>query len=700
MLTLSQARQCGLFQVYRDFNLVEGKVQYTNAVYVLPPAPRFSIVNGEPAFDFVRYRTSAGTGAQAGGILTMVVELSPTAEERDTLAQSIAASFRIPTTEVEVRSVPFKSGTVQLVYAGDTEGGELVNQISGNGAALLASTERASFIVDLTRDGAALLREALDRKVDLFHLKYDLVFDHRLTGVHLRVWCDTQRTLPVAGEWFRAGGKDPKELQVSLKEQKLAGVDLIAEEPLPPDQAVELQKAGEDLLAHALASALFQPGDAGTPKPLPYSEQMEAKLNFSLDESYPLEQHAILDAILHLDLTAEQMSRHVREIDLTNSFFTVLEVQIVCTVDFSLSLITAVTARIDYDATGAGGRVQRSGEFLFKEAMPSVQHFRTDLAAPDKKSFRYSVDVWYRGDPNPLHLDYPDVERTAIVLDLDGTGILEVAMELRDVPFNIVAAAVVDIEYPSRGLTQRLILDGKNMRGVWRAVTRESRQTLRYKVDWLLLDGRRLSTDWALTNGLLVYLDAPAELKTKTRVQVIAAGDFSELSSAAVDLRSRLDPQVQAQLSFTASGEAHLWEAPSTTGRPDYEYRRTFIYKDGHVHVADADWIAETRPVLVVADASRFQVRIIPKFLDFGGSLKLAIAELESQATSPNAQARKTILLKSKNDPATFSFAIQNGNRHAYRYRLTAIGSQGDRKPPTEWQESDSEILVLQLPNN
>jgi hypothetical protein len=140
-----------------------------------------------------------------------------------------------------------------------------------------------------------------------------------------------------SGEWFRAEGKDPKELQVSLKEQKLAGVDLIAEEPLPPDQAAELQKAGEDLLAHALTSALFQPGDGDTPKPLPYSEQMEAKLNFSLDESYPLEQHAIRDAILHLELTPEQMSRHVREVDLSKWYCIVLEVQIVCTVDFSLA---------------------------------------------------------------------------------------------------------------------------------------------------------------------------------------------------------------------------------------------------------------------------------------------------------------------------------------------------------------------------
>src|SRR5438105_8321329 len=135
MLTLSQSRQCGPFSVYRDFIVVEGGVQYTNVFYILPSAPRFSIMDGDPAFDFVRYRSAAGTGAQAGGILTMTVELSPTAEERDALVQTIAAGFGVPPTDVETRSVPFKSGTVQLVYAGDTAAGEFVNQLSGNGPA-------------------------------------------------------------------------------------------------------------------------------------------------------------------------------------------------------------------------------------------------------------------------------------------------------------------------------------------------------------------------------------------------------------------------------------------------------------------------------------------------------------------------------------------------------------------------------------
>src|SRR2546423_2725694 len=228
MLTLSQTQQFGPFSVYRDFTIVEGKVEYTKVFYVLPSAPRFSMTDGDPAFDFVRYRTAAGSGAQAGGILTMTVELSPTGEERDAFVQTIATSFGVAPTDVETRSVPFKSGTVQLIYAGDTAAGEFVNQLSGNGPALLTSVERASFIVDLTRDGAALLKQALDRKADLFHLRYDLVFDHRLTGVHLRVWCDTRRALAAAGQWFQAGAANPNELPASFSGQKLAGVGVIA----------------------------------------------------------------------------------------------------------------------------------------------------------------------------------------------------------------------------------------------------------------------------------------------------------------------------------------------------------------------------------------------------------------------------------------------------------------------------------------
>jgi len=424
---------------------------------------------------------------------------------------------------------------------------------------------------------------------------------------------------------------------------------------------------------------------------------MDVALNFTLDQSFPLEQHAVLDTLLDISLTVEQLAKQVRRIDLTDGFFSVLDVQVVCTVDFSSDLISSLRVKIDYDQTGDAGRVQRSGEFLFKKDSDSIQHFRSDLAAPNKVSYNYAIDIFYNGDHAPWHLEYQNEDKSVLVLDLDAAGVLDVAVELRSVQFEIVSAAVVDLAYLSKGLSSQLILDGKNMSGRWRTVLAEPRQAWRYRVTWVLADGRRLEDPWIDSTSSVVHLDSPSELRSKMRVQLVAAGDFSDIAQLVVDLRSNSDGSPQSQVSLSATGQMQLWEF--SAGSVDYQYRRTVIYKDGRNDVLDADWVSSTRPVLVVSNDVQFHVQIVPRFLDLGASLRMAILELETQPDAPDSPERKTLLIRSKTDDLQWAFGTSNSNRHSYRYRLTLVTAQGDRQPPTEWRESDTEILVLQTPH-
>src|SRR5207248_3174693 len=190
---------------------------------------------------------------KAGGIVTITVEVSIPADQRDGLRQTIASIYSLAASDVELRSVPFKAGSVRLSYAGETGGGDFARQIAGNGPALLSGAERATFVVDLTGEGAALLWQAIDRRLDTFQLTYDLVFDHRLANVHMRVWCDARKSLSAADPWIKAGGADPAKLRAALADQRLAGVEVIADEPLPPEHLAASQKAGDDLLTRAIA---------------------------------------------------------------------------------------------------------------------------------------------------------------------------------------------------------------------------------------------------------------------------------------------------------------------------------------------------------------------------------------------------------------------------------------------------------------
>jgi hypothetical protein len=711
MLTLSRNQRVGTCDVFRDFLLVDGKAQYTNIFYVLPRAPRWTInEEGDPSFDFLWYRSLTSTGAQRkGGLVTMMVDLAPSEGERTALFEAIPAEFKPSERDIELRSIPFKSGTVDLAFAGESGGGEFAEQIAGSGPARFAAGERAAFILDLTADGASLLWQALEQRLHVFRVSYDLVFEHRLAGVQMRVWCDARKSYSVTQEWLQAGGFDPHQLYAELTEQHLAGVELSSEDPLLREQTTALQKCGQEILQRAVVSAFLD--DDGTtgrrgastrssreariPRLRPFSDSMETTLNMSFNESYPLEQHAVLDAILDLDFSPEQLERRITRVDVAGEFFDILDVQILCTVDFAISPVSAVKIRIDYESAGPSGVVRKTNEYVFKQGV-GIQHFRTPLAARDKKTYRYVVEVFYRQETEPLRLESLESEATVIVLDLDAIGVLNVRAELRDIPFEIVNALVLDFRYSSKNLSQRVILDGKNMNGVWQVVVREKPQPFEYKAAWVLRDGRRLEGNWKSGTAGVLFLDAPAVLTTKAEVQIVAAGEFAHLAQILVDLRSRGKPETEVQFPFMKSGEVQIWQVPAAGVPFEYEFRRTLVYRDGSVRTLDSEWVIETRPVLVVRDEFHFAVRLIPRLLDLGGSLKMVLVELEPRDPIDSLQNRKTLVVRTREERPRWSFRLKTPSQHGYRYRLSEVSAQGEKRPPSDWREAEGELLVLQ----
>src|SRR6266849_6424161 len=192
MLTLTDNVRMGVFTVFRDVSFESGARALTSTFYALPDTPRLALDDdGGPAFRFWWYRrtldsvaiASGGDAARAGGRLIVTVDLGPTGAERAQLSQDLAARFQIAGGEsaINLLPMPFVSGTVALACAAESGGtGDFVNQVAGNGPARLAGDEQAAFAVDLTRDGAALLATAIEKKIDVLHVRYDLVFAYHL----------------------------------------------------------------------------------------------------------------------------------------------------------------------------------------------------------------------------------------------------------------------------------------------------------------------------------------------------------------------------------------------------------------------------------------------------------------------------------------------------------------------------------------
>ena len=329
MLTLAGLFRIGSFTVYRDVVFGGGERSFTRNFYVMPDAPRLARDDsGGPAFRFLWYRAldQSGSGAPrgpdvgAGGMLTVTVDLSPAAEEQENLRKAIAQAARVDdAATIRLLPMPFKSGAVALSFAGEAGAGEFANEVAGEGPASLTGPERSTFAIELSRDGAALLAKAIDGRLDILSVSYDMVFEYRLDTIKLGVWCDARASNQAVAARLAAGSLEPAQLREMLETSHLAGVELSSETAIAPEQTAALEAMANRLLESALASAMFtfEQGSSGNGdgahglvmngnlgKLRPYEESSQAALNHTFSESYPAEQHSLLSSVLRLEATA------------------------------------------------------------------------------------------------------------------------------------------------------------------------------------------------------------------------------------------------------------------------------------------------------------------------------------------------------------------------------------------------------------
>ncbi|MET0694114.1 MAG: hypothetical protein ABWY56_09285, partial [Propionibacteriaceae bacterium] len=472
------------------------------------------------------------------------------------------------------------------------------------------------------------------------------------------------------------------------------GVELETIQVLSPEHRDTLDALGRRLFTAALAVELGRPS----------SSQVESHLNHTFEQSTLLPQPAVLEGQIRLDRTLEQLGDRIRTVDLSRGFFATLEVAILCTVDFSRELIDSVHLTVSYagvePASAGGRRIERSAEYVFRAGV-GPQRFRTDLAGPDQRAIGWRAEVRYRGDPEPVVIEHPPTETTAIVLDLDGTGVLDVSVGLRDPSWTDVSAVTVDLDHPATGHTGRLVLDAAHPDGTWTAVVRTAPGTVRYRATWHQVVGVDVVADWTEAAGPQLWLERPESLTARTGVELMAAGDFSALAQLLVELRPTASAPTET-FSFTAAGQVASW---SSTGLDAtalrYQSRQVLGYTDGRRD--ELDWVDRDNPVLVVGDLLRFEVLIEPRLLDLGGAYKLGLLELEpipgvggggAEGTAQQPSRMETLVVRDRATHLRWSFRMPAPSCSDYRYRLTLLAQSGDRTVQ-DWRSARASILVL-----
>lgn len=654
---------------------------------LLPDAPRLAHTADDDtlALHLLWYRRPPGAPVaatdRAGGIAILSIDLATSPDQAAVVRQGIAERTGLAADAIEIVPFPAMSGSVTLSLGGEAGTGELATRVMGNGPARLIGAERATFTIELSPDGAALLAQAIEADLEVLEVRYDLVFEQCIEGARLRVWCDARRALDLLARGA-AGGPVPRDDAAAvISAQHAAGFEILSEAALAPERQKALEDLGTRLLAGLISDQLYARPD----QLRGYDASLDARLNCTIDEWVPLEGHAVVAGALRIGGTAAARAQRIERIDLDGGFFKTLGVQVVCPVDFAAGPVDLVKITLSY----AAGTIERSAQLVFRDAV-TVGSFRFDLASPDRTAYDYAVEVYYRSMTEPARFQHTGVTGDLVVLDVGDLGVLRTTVVLGAVPFDLVRTAVVELAYPPRDLAQTFVLDADHRTATWTAVVREAVGPVRHRTSWLLASGERLEGAWAESASPRIVLDPPP-LGQAMQIQVVAAGNFAELTQIVVELHAGTEAASDAQLAFTRAGEVQTWRPRSIGGELRYRARLTMVYRDGTS--GQLDWVDHTEPVLVVRDALCFEVAIVARFLDLGQSLKLALLQLEPVTPGGNGPAQ-TFVLRDRLAETTWRFRMDSPERHRYRHQLTLVPPHGDPRV-LPWIESEDSVLVL-----
>lgn len=278
MLYLDTALELHGLTIFRDYNT-------PTRFYYMPRSPRLSSDGGAPAFQLLIYRRDITDNPDfregdrpGGGFLTMTVDLGVPAGTLDAVRGELGS--RVSGGTVELVAVPFEEGSIRVSALGtsstpatgeepppgETERGpRFVEEILGSAKPSLYGDNRAVFQIELSHEGALLMRRSLEGGgASQVAVVYDLAYRGLMPAYDAKITIDFKqsysylRTRFTANTlWFKADIDAEVEKLRKEGHIKIESADYIQSDPAKlAEHAVKLQELAKELATWAF----FRPG--------------------------------------------------------------------------------------------------------------------------------------------------------------------------------------------------------------------------------------------------------------------------------------------------------------------------------------------------------------------------------------------------------------------------------------------------------
>jgi hypothetical protein len=261
--------------LYRDYN-------DSNRYYYMPQSPQLSREGGDPLFQLLIYRRDITDNPAfkegdrlGGGFLTMTVDLGVSQAVLDDIKNQLSGSAG----QVQLTPVPFDSGSVRISALGATSGADagnqpggaahFVEQIYGSTKPSLYGDNRAVFSMELSQEGAVLMRASLsDQGATQIAVVYDLSYRGLMPAYHCKIKIHFQQSYSYLRNRFTMNTlyfktdidaeveKLTKDGSIQITEVDFSGMDAAA----AAASRDKLNQLAKDLATWAFFKPALQPG--------------------------------------------------------------------------------------------------------------------------------------------------------------------------------------------------------------------------------------------------------------------------------------------------------------------------------------------------------------------------------------------------------------------------------------------------------
>lgn len=181
--------------------LVYPELENPNTYYYLPDKPRIAVqADGRPGFLFLRYVKNEITGNDinksitnsnsGGGIVHALIELYVSPQQLEVAGRELR---RINGAGIIKGPLIYKSGTVSLISAVASPGGERVERVIGVGSAPILENQKTAIAVQLDSEGAQLLWETFNSSTPDLSIKFEMEYSGYLSPIQAIIEANFER---------------------------------------------------------------------------------------------------------------------------------------------------------------------------------------------------------------------------------------------------------------------------------------------------------------------------------------------------------------------------------------------------------------------------------------------------------------------------------------------------------------------------